>query len=81
MRRLPQGAVRAPGAPLPAGPGGGSTELVSLGNDRDVLSRLRAGRGSQIRANDILRQAVTAPTRTTRRTQTKPTSRRSKAQA
>ena len=52
-------------------PGSGTKELVRLRIDRDVLSRLRAGgRGWQTRANDILRQAVTAPTRTTRRTPT-----------
>jgi len=63
-------------------PGSGTKELVSLRIDRDVLSRLRAGgRGWQTRANDILRQAVTAPARTTRRTTTKSTTRRSKAPA
>lgn len=63
-------------------PGSGTKELVSLRIDRDVLFRLRAGgRGWQTRANDILRQAVTAPTRTTRRTPTRPTTRRSKAPA
>ena len=62
-------------------PGTGTKDLVSLRIDRDVLSRLRAGgRGWQTRANDILREAVTAPTRTTRRTPAKPTTRRSKAQ-
>lgn len=63
-------------------PGSGTKELVSLRIDREVLSRLRAGgRGWQTRANDILRQAVTAPSRTTRRTSATPTTRRSKAQA
>ena len=62
-------------------PGSGAKELVSLRIDRDVLSKLRAsGRGWQTRANDILRQAVTTLTRTTRRPPAKPTTRRSKAQ-
>lgn len=62
-------------------PGSGAKELVSLRIDRDVLSRLRAsGRGWQTRANDILRQAVSTPTRTTRRTPARPATRRAKAQ-
>lgn len=63
-------------------PGSGTKELVSLRIDRDVLSRLRAGgRGWQTRANDILRQAVTAPTRTARRPSATPTTRRPNSQA
>ena len=61
-------------------PGSGTKELVSLRIDRDVLTRLRAGgRGWQTRANEILRQAVTAPPRAPRRKPSPNTTRRTKA--